>query len=285
MMRNLAIGLIAMTVGSLLVCSSLTHAAEKTREVKPLTVGSLTLGAGQPRIIVSTSGSGVADTLEQARQIAGADAADLLEFRIDTLDFATDAARVTALGRQLVEILHGKPLLLTFRTQPEGGQRRIGDAEYAALYSALIDAGFANLIDIEMYRGTANVKALIHQAHARGIPVVLSSHDLHGTPTTPMMVERLREQEALGADVLKLAVTPHDGNDVARLLSATAKVRQRSERPLLTMAMGGLGTISRLAGEAFGSNLTFGALGQASAPGQLDAQALHAALSSLHQAR
>lgn len=98
------------------------------------------------------------------------------------------------------------------------------------------------------------------------------------------MTERLLKQESLGADVLKLAVTPRDGTDVARLLMATTKVRQRSDRPLLTMAMGGMGTISRMAGETFGSNLTFGALGQASAPGQLDAHTLRAALDGLHEA-
>ncbi len=49
-------------------------------------------------------------------------------------------------------------------------------------------------------------------------------------------------------------------------------MRQRSDRPLITMAMGGLGAVTRMSGEIFGSNLTFGTLGEASAPGQLEVQ-------------
>lgn len=43
-------------------------------------------------------------------------------------------------------------------------------------------------------------------------------------------------------------------------------------------------TISRMAGETFGSNLTFGARGQASATGQLDTHTLRVALDGLHEA-
>lgn len=35
------------------------------------------------------------------------------------------------------------------------------------------------------------------------------------------------------------------------------------------MAMGDLGKVSRIAGQVFGSSLSFGAVGQTSAPGQL----------------
>jgi 3-dehydroquinate dehydratase I len=51
------------------------------------------------------------------------------------------------------------------------------------------------------------------------------------------------------------------------------------------MAMGPLGAVTRLAGETFGSVLTFGTVGAASAPGQLDAVRLRAALDLLHEAR
>jgi 3-dehydroquinate dehydratase-1 len=50
------------------------------------------------------------------------------------------------------------------------------------------------------------------------------------------------------------------------------------------MAMGPLGVVSRLAGEVFGSVLTFGTVGAASAPGQVDAARLRDALDLLHEA-
>ena len=48
------------------------------------------------------------------------------------------------------------------------------------------------------------------------------------------------------------------------------------------MAMAGTGLISRVWGEIFGSCLTFGLAGQASAPGQIDARELKCVLDILH---
>ncbi|MGQ8591795.1 type I 3-dehydroquinate dehydratase [Klebsiella pneumoniae] len=40
-------------------------------------------------------------------------------------------------------------------------------------------------------------------------------------------------------------------------------------RPLITMSMGKSGGVSRVTGRLFGSAMTFGTVGQASAPGQI----------------
>lgn len=91
------------------------------------------------------------------------------------------------------------------------------------------------------------------------------------------------QQQAMGADILKIAAMPHDAGDVLRMMSATWEMAQRyAQRPLLTMSMGGMGALSRLAGELTGSALTFGMAGSASAPGQLDAGDLSATLAMLH---
>ena len=49
------------------------------------------------------------------------------------------------------------------------------------------------------------------------------------------------------------------------------------------MAMAGTGVISRLCGEVFGSALTFGAAGKASAPGQMGVNDLNTVLNLLHK--
>jgi len=53
-------------------------------------------------------------------------------------------------------------------------------------------------------------------------------------------------------------------------LDATWEVRQTANRPIVTISMGKLGLVSRIAGSTFGSAITFGTAGTASAPGQLD---------------
>ena len=51
---------------------------------------------------------------------------------------------------------------------------------------------------------------------------------------------------------------------------------------LITMAMSGIGMISRLSGECFGSAVTFGAARKASAPGQIGVEQLREILQIVH---
>lgn len=263
------------------VCSGNVNAEQS---VHALQVGKLTIGQGQPAIIVSTSGEDETKVLQEAEQVAQTPEADILELRVDKLAFATDAAKVTALGQAVRKTLNGKPLLLTFRTRPEGGEKAPGDARYSELYQQWLAAGFADLIDIEMRIGEADVRKLIAQAHQHHIATIVSYHDFNGTPGNEAMLQRLEQQAQYGADVLKLAVMPKTPEDVNRLTSITWQMRQRSDKPLLTMAMGGLGTVTRLSGEIYGSSLTFGSMGNASAPGQIDIKVLHQAMVALHKA-
>ena len=86
-----------------------------------------------------------------------------------------------------------------------------------------------------------------------------------------------------GADLPKLAVMPRCRTDVLELLAATAEMAdQHPETPVITMSMGTLGAVSRLAGEAFGSAMTFANPGQASAPGQVSLDIVNEVLDALH---
>ena len=58
------------------------------------------------------------------------------------------------------------------------------------------------------------------------------------------------------------------------LLSATCKASQLLVQPVVTMSMSKLGAVSRITGEVFGSALTFGTVGEASAPGQIPVKQL-----------
>ena len=87
----------------------------------------------------------------------------------------------------------------------------------------------------------------------------------------------------MGADIAKIAVMPQSRKDVLTLLSATEEMTSEYAKiPVITMSMGGLGAISRICGEVFGSAVTFGAVSRESAPGQLGAEELDMALSILH---
>ncbi len=276
-MRPLTPFMLAAVLGG---AAAVAHAAPVP--VTPLQVGTLRIGEGAPRTIVPITGATAEQALQQAAVIAASPATDLADWRIDYLDIATDGKALVTLGKRIARTLDGKPMILTFRTQAEGGSKPISDADYAALYATLLRAGFTQLIDVEMFRDPERVAALVAQAHAAGVKVVMSSHDFHATPAREEIVARLLRQEAMGADVLKIAVMPRDAGDVLALLDATWQVRQRSRKPLLTMSMGGTGVVSRLAGETFGQALTFGMIGTPSAPGQVEVEQLQQVLQVIH---
>ncbi|WP_437616224.1 type I 3-dehydroquinate dehydratase [Erwinia sp. V71] len=265
--------------------TSAPAAAVTMRHAQPITIRDTVIGAGMPKIIVPTTGNTADAVLQQAAVIGHNADADLIEYRIDYLDFATDPAAISALGQKVAQAAQGKPLILTFRTKAEGGAKAISDADYGKLYLALIKDHFIDLLDVEMFRNADVVHQLVAAAHQAGIKVIMSSHDFQKTPSSRDIVSRLRQQDALGADILKIAVMPHSPEDVLTLLNASEHIREKySRKPLLTMAMGGTGAISRLSGEVFASDLTFGMIGEASAPGQLDVARLHQVLAVIHQA-
>ena len=260
-------------------------ATGRSGAIEPLTIKNIVIGAGQPKMIVSTTASHGEAVKEFVRQQAKRPEPAAIELRLDLLDNGEDAAAMAQLTRELYAMLPHKLLLVTFRTQAEGGDKALDDQRYGELCHQLLTRGRMDLLDIEMYRGKPRVTQLIALAHRQGVRVILSSHDFHQTPSQEDIIARLRQQQAMGADILKFAAMPHHAEDVLRMLCATLEMAQRyAQRPLLTMSMGGLGALSRLAGELSGSALTFGMAGSASAPGQLEAGELSATLAMLHSA-
>ncbi len=208
--------------------------------------------------------------LAQAQVIANTADADLAEFRIDLLSFASDTKQVIALGHELKKILGNKPIIATIRTKNEGGQLEISDADYGKTYQAYLKNPFMDWLDVEMFRDQKVVSEIVQKAHQKKVLVVMSNHDFQKTPSQDEIEKRLLKQDQMGADVLKIAVMPKSKQDVFTLMNATLKVSQQTTKPLLTMSMGQLGTISRVATANMGGSYSFGMIGQASAPGQID---------------
>ncbi|MGQ2386081.1 type I 3-dehydroquinate dehydratase [Acinetobacter ursingii] len=248
------------------------HAVEATTApahasyiVKNLNIGELPV-----KTIVPITAKTKEQAIAQAKVIAANKDVDIAEFRIDLLEFASDSKKVIALGQELNQILKDKPLLATIRTANEGGKLQVTDQDYEKIYSEYLKKPFMQLLDIEMFRDPAAVTKLTKLAHQKKVLVVMSNHDFDKTPSEQEIVSRLLKQDQMGADILKIAVMPKSKQDVFTLMNATLKVSEQSKKPLLTMSMGRLGTISRIATANMGGSLSFGMIGEASAPGQID---------------
>ena len=246
------------------------------------------IGEGIPKIIVPVVAGTKEKILEEASRVmdpVGGIPADLIEWRADFYEGGDDPAQAVHTAGSLRAVLKDTPLLFTFRTFAEGGQKEIPLPSYTELCRKVAESGLIDLLDVELSVGEEAFTHLVRAAHDAGVKVIASSHDFQGTPPKEELLRRLRRMQDLGADICKIAVMPQNPRDVLTLLDATQEmVEHFADRPLITMSMSGQGLITRLCGEVFGSAATFGAAGagMASAPGQIDAQELRSLLVLLH---
>lgn len=249
-----------------------------------VTVRSVVIGEGKPKVIVPIVGVTEEEILEAARGMASVKP-DVIEWRADWYEDVFNQDKVNDLLKKLRGIVENTPVLMTFRTSKEGGEKAIAPEKYVSLNLEAARTGWIDLVDVEIFTGDDVVKSIIEGAHEAGVKVIASNHDFHKTPSQSDIVYRLRKMQDMGADIPKIAVMPRNKKDVLTLLGATEEMASDfADRPIITMSMGGMGVISRLCGEVFGSSMTFGAAGKASAPGQMDVAALNEVLEDLHQA-
>lgn len=251
--------------------------------MKSIQIRKLTLGEGIPKICVPIVGKTEKEILAAAKEIA-ASPADIVEWRADFFEGLLEEDRVKEMLGKLRETLGEMPLLFTIRTKAEGGAFAGTKEQYVSCTGWAICSGFADAVDTELFQGEDTVQVILGKAHQAGVKVIGSNHDFAATPAKEEIIRRLRRMQELGMDVAKIAVMPQSAEDVLTLLSATEEMRTHYAKvPLITMSMGAQGVISRLAGEQFGSALTFGMIGKASAPGQIPAEELRMMLERLHK--
>lgn len=241
------------------------------------------LGEGKPKICVPIVGITKEDILNQARALENVEV-DVVEWRVDWFEGVFQLEKVKDVLVDLRNELKELPLLFTFRTSKEGGEKSIENKEYVSLNKAVAATGLVDLVDVEVFTGDDYVKEIIKSAHESNVKVIASNHDFEKTPSKGDIVSRLIKMQDLGADIPKIAVMPKCKLDVLELLEATIIMSERyANRPIITMSMAGQGAISRLCGEVFGSCLTFGAVSKASAPGQINVEELNKVLNIINK--
>lgn len=253
---------------------------------------------GDPRLLarlLAQAADAVVRALEDAD--AGAAASPVPGAVVGSVPGAAPGAAEEAEGR-----VTRPGVLVTLRTRSQGGGLDLDRGGYRAVLGALAEGYLEgtglrrpDAVDVEAYcadlyvpggrdleEARADLRLLAGLVHRAGLDVVASCHDLSGTPEEDETMDLLIDMQDDGADVVKLAATPHDAVDVARLLNATACAREILSVPLVTMSMGEQGAVTRVAGGVFGSALTFvlvpGPDGSwtPSAPGQLPIESVRA---------
>lgn len=248
---------------------------------KVIQLGAVALGQGLPKICVSLMGETTQHLIEEIHALTE-QPVDLVEWRVDYFQETNNLDCVISALRIMRSLLGTKPLIFTFRSLEEGGVKSISNLEYHMLYEAVIQSNLVNMIDLELLKGNLQLNALVKLAHSAHMPVIISNHNFNEMPTKEVLINTIHKAIACGADMPKVAIMPQNMTDVLTLLSVSHEMDACIEEPLIAIAMGDMGRISRMGGEIFGSAVTFACITQSSASGQIQAKALKELLNSVH---
>ena len=229
--------------------------------MRQVVVKDLVFGSGRMKICVPVCEKTTEAVLDAVKEIKTTPA-DLIEWRIDYFD-----EDMFAVAPEIFKAAAPLPVLCTFRTKAEGGEKAIDPMDYFAMNAQLSALG-APLVDLELFlceQYDDIAKATVQAMHDMGTKLIISNHDFAKTPAREEIVDRYKRMMALNADLPKIAVMPQNERDVMVMLAAMNES---------TAFCGPLGKVTRVRGGAFGSVMTFASKGKASAPGQIDAETL-----------
>jgi 3-dehydroquinate dehydratase-1 len=187
--------------------------------------------------------------------------ADFIEVRADGLSEPTPE-NVHRLLSDLKKTTQAR-IILTVRKKDEGGRFEGNEDERKNVILGSLH--LADIIDIELECGIRD--EVVSKARANRVEVIVSSHDFEKTPSTEEMEDIIGKELQAGADYAKLAFKANTLHDVLELLWFTEKMSNKTR--VITISMGEVGMISRIAAPVFGSEVTYASTGAKTAPGQL----------------
>jgi 3-dehydroquinate dehydratase/shikimate dehydrogenase len=182
--------------------------------------------------------------------------ADLFEIRAD---------RVIDLDLLTILRARTRPLILTCRPVSQGGAWDDEDPRRRLTLLEAVKRHF-DYVDVELRSGFMEV-----MVEKVGEGLIVSHHDVHGTPDD--LDGLYQEISDTGADIAKIVVRPRSIADVGRLLAFATRARDAGGTPLVALALGPLGTLTRILAGRYGAPFTYAsaAVGAESAPGQIPA--------------
>ncbi len=192
---------------------------------------------------------------ELARKASAAlgQGSDLVEFRIDLLQFA-DAAEIR---RKLSQF--AKRAIFTVRPTSEGGGFERDELSRLSLLRTISGLGPA-FLDVELST-LENAEGLRSQLHC---DLIVSWHSTSETPSREALVSVLRRASSLG--IAKVVTAANTSTDNLTILS----LYDEEGPPPIAFCMGPKGIFSRLMAICRGSPLTYASSREeATAPGQL----------------
>lgn len=244
------------------------------------------IGEGDLPLICTPLVAGKREDLRLELQRVSEKDPDLIEWRVDFFEEIAYTEGVLSFAQEIKEIAGDIPIIFTFRSVREGGQPvSLNDQEALQLIEAICQKTEIEYVDFELSNTEEAFKELRQVSSERQTKIIASYHNFEFTPEPEALLGKIREAQRLKADVAKIAVMPNNLQDVLNLLNITLKAKESEavDIPLISLAMGQYGAITRMIGGAFGSAVTFAIGESSSAPGQIPIEDVRSVLNILQR--
>jgi len=204
-------------------------------------------------------------------EVGVANGCDFLEWRRDHFmpGEQLTAAEEQDLLNEIKTRMPNQGLIYTYRSHLEGGVYETRDEIRTAAVIAAIKSNRVDYVDVELNSDPALLEQIKEVLKTSETQWLVSSHNFEKTPPVAEINAVFCAMERAGGDVLKLAVMPQSMDDVRHLIQTTLTYNENSRKPMIAIAMGSLGAITRIAPDLCGGSLTFAAGAGKTAPGQL----------------
>ena len=188
--------------------------------------------------------------------------ADCIELRIDKL-------RDNSMIKEVIKKIK-RPKLLVCRPKDWDGFFEESEEERIERLLIAIDNG-ADAVDIELKTPADLREKVIKTAKNKGIPVLIAYENFEKTPSNEELLNILKKEQKLSADIAKFAVIAKNHSDMIRVLQVVLEAKKILDIPFIAITMGKFGSASRPLACVLGSSMTYCAVekGKEGAPGQL----------------
>ena len=235
---------------------------------KTITVKNHTISSQKSIICVPVIKTTADEILSEIKQDIDA-GAEFIEFRADFFKDLTEKDKLLDLLKKIEILCKDTIILFTIRSKNEGGQIQIEENELISLLEFVSATGCVDFIDVEI-DGYKNSAALISHIQKNGTYVIASNHNFSSTYNEDQIISIFEKMYNAKADIQKIAMMPQNKMDVLNTLRALSAFYDKYQDALaVAISMGEYGKASRVCGGLFGSCMTFAAMKDASAPGQV----------------
>lgn len=191
---------------------------------------------------------------------------DWLEIRLDKYINEQGTSQVESILFTLKKRV-SLPVLITIRTQNEGGMAKLTLEEYEKLEEQIAQKGFYQDIEFAYFKSSTILQKLDLNK------IILSYHNFNKTPSLESLCNLWTSMEQYKPFISKISCMPQSQEDVSKLMESSMQVEKKGKRIAISMSC--LGKQSRLYPEKFLSDFTFCIGSTASAPGQLTVEKFH----------